>query len=386
MTTSAMSIAFICWRPQVLANPGPIMLLIGPERSGRNDMSHSSQRARPKWSGPPGRIHPHSSGDADLPKLPIERDKRPDSAVLGGAIVMGRKLGKLARSAGRIYVAFPRISQDGIDDSTLEIQSLTLSDPTPESFHLEQTAIVGNDNRYHPRLDAFNASLSLDGPEDKPYAYIELPAIHATAIATSYVNQTVKITDPEAFMNYNRITLINEEVKVAVRGRTPLHEMRFPTTTVDYNKVVTLKALNNFNGFNVTSFEIKLEAESDGTNMIGTVYIPNPSVMTISFGNLTFNNYVQGDFIGTSLLSDVVLRPGNNTMPMRSTVNQTLVIAKIVSDFQDGLLPIDIVGNSSVYHGQHLPYFEKGLQSSVQHITLNVGEKLAALGLTIPPA
>lgn len=41
--------------------------------------------------------------------------------------------------------------------------------------------------------------------------------------------------------------------------------------------------LNNFNGFNVTSFEIKLEAESDGTNMIGTVYIPNPSVMTISF-------------------------------------------------------------------------------------------------------
>lgn len=138
-------------------------------------------------------------------------------------------------------MAFPRISQDGIDDSTLEMQSLTVSDPTPESFHLEQTAIVGNDNHYHPRLDAFNVSLSLDGPDDKPYAYIELPAIHATTKATSYVNQTVKITDPDAFMNYNSVTLNNEEVKVAVRGRTPLHEMSFPTTTVDYNKVVTLK-------------------------------------------------------------------------------------------------------------------------------------------------
>lgn len=203
-------------------------------------------------------------------------------------------------TAARIYVAFPRISQNGIDDSTLEIQSLTLSDPTPESFHLEQTAIVGNDNAYHPRLDAFNVSLSVDGPEPRPYAYVELPALHATRKATAYFNQTVQITDLDAFMNYNSITLNDEEVKVAVRGRTALHEMRFPTTTVNYNKVVSLKGnllscewnflltecppgLNGFHGFNVTSFEIKLEAEPDGTNMIGTVYIPNPSVMTLSF-------------------------------------------------------------------------------------------------------
>lgn len=40
--------------------------------------------------------------------------------------------------------------------------------------------------------------------------------------------------------------------------------------------------MNNLNGFAVTDFEIKLTAEPDGTNMIGTVYIPNPSVMTIT--------------------------------------------------------------------------------------------------------
>lgn len=69
---------------------------------------------------------------------------------------------------------------------------------------------------------------------------------------------------------------------------------------------------------------------------------------------------------------------------MRSIVNQTLVIEKIVSDFKDGLLPIDVIGNTSVYNGKHLPYFETALQYSTQHITLNVGEKLAALGLKIP--
>lgn len=103
--------------------------------------------------------------------------------------------------------------------------------------------MVGNHNAYHPRLDAFNASFSIDGPEVKPYAYIELPAIHATTNAISYVNQTVAITDMDAFMNYNNLALSNEVVNVAVRGRTALHEMRFPTTTVNYRKVISLKGM-----------------------------------------------------------------------------------------------------------------------------------------------
>ena len=149
-----------------------------------------------------------------------------------------------------IYVAFPRISQDGINGSTLEIQSLILSDPMPTSFHLQQTSLIGNENTYHPRLDSFNASLSLYNPEsqsengeekDVPYAYITIPAIHATKTATTYVNQTVQITDMDAFNAYNAAVLGEEEVQVRVKGRTDLHLMRFPTTGVDYDKVVTMK-------------------------------------------------------------------------------------------------------------------------------------------------
>ena len=138
--------------------------------------------------------------------------------------------------------------------------------------------------------------------------------------------------------------------------------------------------LNGLSGFNVTQFEIKLTPEPDGANMVGTVYIPNPTVMTISMGNVTFNNYVAGTFIGTSLLQNLVLAPGNNTIPMRSTVNQTLVIEQVVGTYKDGMLPIDITGNSSVYDGQHLEYFEKALASNTQHITLNVGAALKAIG------
>ena len=114
-----------------------------------------------------------------------------------------------------------------------------LSNPTPESFHLVQTSVVGNGSPYHPNLDAFNASLSLDGAA--PYAYVEIPQIHATAQATTVVDQDVKIADLDAFNAYNVAVLQSENVKLKVKGKTALHEMRFPTTTVNYDKSVTMK-------------------------------------------------------------------------------------------------------------------------------------------------
>ncbi|KAL8966197.1 MAG: hypothetical protein Q9183_003479 [Haloplaca sp. 2 TL-2023] len=139
-----------------------------------------------------------------------------------------------------VYVAFPRIAQDGVSDSSLEIQSLTLSDPKPNSFHLKQTAILENHSNYHPRLDAFNASLSVDGAEDKPYAFIELPAVHATETATTMIDQDVEITDMEAFIGYNIQLVTKESVDLVVKGRTDLHQTALPTTTVDYDKTITL--------------------------------------------------------------------------------------------------------------------------------------------------
>ncbi len=320
----------------------------------------------------------------------------------------------LANKNNRIYVAFPKISQDGVNDSTLEIQSLTLSNPTPTSFHLEQDALLTNHNKYHPRLDAFNASLSVGGGagEDKPYAYVQLPAVHATETTTTHVDQDVQITDMDAFVEYNTQLLTKESVDLVIKGRTKLHEGRFPVTTVDYHKTVTMKGinhpitlppppsfkpnaktpiillsltiitpgLNSLAGFAITSFNISLLPDPlDGANMLGTVSIPNPSVMTITMGNVTFNNYVAGAFIGTSTLADLVLRPGTNTLPLRSTVNQTLVIGMVTEMYTDGMLPVDIVGESSVYEGQHLEYFEKALRSNRLHVLLDVGAALAKL-------
>ena len=114
------------------------------------------------------------------------------------------------------------------------------------------------------------------------------------------MDQDVPITDMDAFIAYNEAVLAQEEVKVNVKGQTGLHEMSFPTAHVDYDATATLKGrsdilpytqnntltlavgLNKLSGFNVTSFSILLEAEPDGSNMIGEVLLPNPTSMTLT--------------------------------------------------------------------------------------------------------
>ena len=288
------------------------------------------------------------------------------------------------------YVAFPRIAQNGINKSVLTVNSLELSNPTSNSFHLTQNSTIVNNTPYHPQLDAFNASLSLHG--SGPYAYVELPHLHATQTGSNLIDQDVTITDLAAFTAYNVAVLNDESVQVDVDGKTTLHEMRFPDTTVTYNTTTTMNGLNKFSGFNVTSFSIKLPPEPDGTNMVGEVYIPNPSVLTLHMGNVTFGNFLPATpysspfFIGNSTLENVVLVPGNNTVPMRSTINQTLVLDAIGLVYKNGILPVDIVGATSVYNGQHLTYFEAALQSLTQHVKLDVGAALkAATGGGTPP-
>ncbi|CAF9913769.1 MAG: hypothetical protein HETSPECPRED_001655 [Heterodermia speciosa] len=289
-----------------------------------------------------------------------------------------------------IYLAYPHIAQQGITASTLTIQSLILSSPTLTTFHLTQTALITNNNTYHPHLDAFNASISLhssSSSDDTPYAQITLPSIHATRTATSSVNQTVQITNLSAFNAYSAAVLGSESVELRVKGRTKLHEMRFPSTVVDYDKVVRMKGLNSLTGFSIPSFSIKLPPDpTDGTNLIGQIYIPNPSVMTLEMGNLTLTTHISNTTLslGITHLTNLVLRPGNNTLPMRSTINQTLVVSSLLSGrYPDGVLPVDIGVQSVERGGVRLGYFEEALRGVRLGVRLDVGRALREVGVDV---
>ncbi len=129
---------------------------------------------------------------------------------------------------------------------------------------------------------------------------------------------------------------------------------------------------------------MRRQPEADGANLLDTVVIPNPSVMTLHFGNVTLDLSVNGTAIGTTLISNLVLRPGENEYPMRTTANQTLLGGLVAQRYTNGIVPIDIAGSSVVYNGQRLPYYEVPLRANKIRLDLNVGAALRAAGITLP--
>ena len=56
--------------------------------------------------------------------------------------------------------------------------------------------------------------------------------------------------------------------------------------------------------------------------------------------------------------------PGNNSLPMTAIINQTAIVDAMDTD---GFVDLIITGTSSVYNGQHIPYYVCG-----PHLLINL--------------
>ena len=136
-------------------------------------------------------------------------------------------------------------------------------------------------------------------------------------------------------------------------------------------------------GLNITETHILTKPVEGKYNMNGKVFIPNPSVMTLSLGNVSMNLAVDGQNIGMTLLPDLVIKPGDNSVDMLARVNTSAVIGLFTSKYQNAILPLSITGNTSMVGDKHLTYYEAAIQANVIKVDLNIAPALSALGLNI---
>jgi hypothetical protein len=99
-------------------------------------------------------------------------------------------------------------------------------------------------------------------------------------------------------------------------------------------------------------------------------------------GNVTLNVLVGGFRIGTARLYDVVIKPGNNTLPARVDADVKAAFANISgilesqSEFlKRGTVELTAVGNSTTYKGKRLEYYEASLNR------LELRDELSILGV-----
>jgi hypothetical protein len=144
--------------------------------------------------------------------------------------------------------------------------------------------------------------------------------------------------------------------------------------------------LNKLKGLNITTIKLLSGASEllpDGSNMVGTLYIPNPSVMTLDLGNVTMNLAIDSTLIGYALLPNLVLKPGNNTIPMQAKIQPLVVYGLVRAKYKNAIVPLDITGNSTIRNGVNLKYYEEALKINTVRVDLDVGPALSSLGINI---
>ncbi|KAK5459886.1 hypothetical protein LTS15_004015 [Exophiala xenobiotica] len=332
---------------------------------------------------------------------PEENQEKPDHLENEGTTVAaGRKRAKLRRHCARfwwihvlifiaivliitlpvVFVAYPHLAQSAINKSTLMVTSQSFLNPAPDAVDLDLNSVFLSNSSLHAKLYAFEADLCLEN-SDTPFAQLSIPATEAANGTKARVVQRVPIKNKDQFFAYAKTQILSEEYVVYLKGKGDLKYGKLQKTNVKYNDKITMKGLNGLKGFNVTDFELITTSHPSDYNANGTVLIPNPTVTTYEMGNITMDMYVGNVWIGNSTLENVVLRPGNNTFPLRALANQTAVVQLLFTDYKSGIFPVNIVTKGVIYHGEHLPYYEYALQSKNQTNNLNVIEVLEKAGL-----
>ncbi|KNG87591.1 hypothetical protein ANOM_005441 [Aspergillus nomiae NRRL 13137] len=285
--------------------------------------------------------------------------------LLGGVIFLAIFLPLLF-----VYI-IPAIAQKILNDADLPIYAARILDPMPDTVSFSIDTSLKIPAGLSVRIDPF--SLSLFNREAKPMVpVIDLSVDSYKLKGTTNISITTnntEVLDRAQFIQTLTKAVYSKRFTLSAKGSTTGH-LGALKAGVTLDKDVELDGLDKLSGFSIDAARLILPAEEDGTNLRGTATLPNHSVVTFALGNVTLNLKTAGIVVGQGYLENVVLSPGNNTMPLRATLDIRKVLANLidilgaqVSALMDGKLEISASGNSTVYDGKHIPYFEEVLNN-----------------------
>jgi hypothetical protein len=139
-----------------------------------------------------------------------------------------------------IYVAVPKIAQNEINSSTLEVTAQEVTNPNATGLHLKLDSVIRSGSSFHPIVDSFRASLTLDG-QNEPFIYVQVPEVKSEAETFVTIDQDVIFTSLDAFSRYTKVSMTSDTFNVKLDGKTNIHLKGLPTMAVNYNKVLSMK-------------------------------------------------------------------------------------------------------------------------------------------------
>ncbi|KAL4747227.1 hypothetical protein BDW72DRAFT_206646 [Aspergillus terricola var. indicus] len=266
-------------------------------------------------------------------------------------------------------VAIPAIAQRIVEDTSLPVYGAHITDPKPDAvtFTLDTGLSVplGLSVRLEPfTLDLFNR----DSDPETTYLAVPVPEYKIKGKTNLTVtSENTPVLDEDEFVKSLTKAVYSKRFTLSALGKTTGH-LGAIKAGITLDKDVELDGLDKLNGFSIDEAALLIPAMDDGSNLRGRATLPNHSVVTFAMGNVTLN-LKSGDIIlGTALLPDVTLLPGNNSVGFTGKADITSALANIgpilsaqTAALKNGQVELSASGNQTVFNGEHISYFERVL-------------------------
>ncbi|KAG5914051.1 hypothetical protein E4U53_004721 [Claviceps sorghi] len=300
-----------------------------------------------------------------------------------------QKKRRLADLSCSIFVGVKNIAQAKINAANLEIQGTNVLDSQPDTFLMQVNSTIRTDGTVKGDIDPFVGNLTLlDVPDARPFIQLPFPATNANKFQTVNVSQPVTIMDKEAFDQFNINFFQKETLRISIHGKTQVQPAGLSKKyDVDFYKVAEFKGLNKLSGTTLSDMRIKIGLAEEGVpNFHATATITNPSYYTIDIGNATFNNYADGKLLGKLTIQNLLLKPGQNVIPVSAELDQTTIITIATKKpyCENRRLPIELLGTDVKKGSQTIPWLLAALRSANQTVELSLDDTFKAVGMPFP--
>ncbi|KUI56279.1 hypothetical protein VP1G_03622 [Cytospora mali] len=288
-------------------------------------------------------------------------------------------------------IIIPAAAQNMVNKAYLPIHSGSL-----EAISNDKVAIALITELYGPsdikvRMDPFEVHLYDKGNDVfYPFASLSVPA-HTLKGRTQITipKETVPIKNHTEFNKWLGKAIYHKKTNVSVKAETMIH-LGAIKSHINIDKTASLAGLDQLSGMRIDSINLVKAEENNGNSFQGTFILPNYSPLSIGLGNLTLNIWTGEVLIGNASVTDVYLKPGNNTIPFTGQIfleevmmNSVDIIPSQKPSLAKGYLELGISGNSTTVNGEHITYIEDVLNGIRIKAQLNEHEILSGLARSL---
>ncbi|KAK6538273.1 hypothetical protein TWF694_011152 [Orbilia ellipsospora] len=277
-------------------------------------------------------------------------------------------------------VVIPSIVRKIANDAQVQVDGIGLGNPTNSFLSLDANATVIANSPVSARVvaqkyQAFIPQTDTNGDiGSTPFMDFTLGDFQIKDTAdVKLTAASSKVLDLDLLTSFSSQVIANQNLQLDIKS-SPEIAIGPLKYGVNIEKTLQLKGLDRLQGITVSGAKLLDQATADGTNMIANTVIPNPSSFTIQIGNLTADIAIGAIKLGTTVIRDLILHPGDNEVQIFTQLNPLLLIGRpIVSTIlATPNLNIALTFTSVVFDGQHVSWLEKPLnQLSPFTATLN---------------